>query len=176
MEVAAALGTAEGVLEANVYGVEVPGYSGRAGMAAIVVSDKVNSGSGSMALAPLVAAIYEAALALPAYARPLFLRIVPQLETTGTFKQTKTELRAQGYDKAKCGDDPLFFLDGMSQVRQRLRRPRNAYLFETRSRRCMCADDRSFARLLLRWTDVVCIVCAGLHPAEQGDHRRDQVW
>ena len=41
-EVAEAMGTFEGVQDANVYGVSVPGRDGRAGMAAIVVADNVN--------------------------------------------------------------------------------------------------------------------------------------
>jgi fatty-acyl-CoA synthase len=42
--------------------------------------------------------------ALPAYARPVFLRIVPTLETTGTFKLRTQELARQGFDPAKVSD------------------------------------------------------------------------
>jgi fatty-acyl-CoA synthase len=84
-----------------VYGVAVPGQDGRAGMAALVVD----------------AGFDEARLAghvkreLPAYARPLFLRLTPEIETTGTFKHRKVELVNDGFDPARISD-PLFFLDG----------------------------------------------------------------
>jgi fatty-acyl-CoA synthase len=44
---------------------------------------------------------------LPGYARPLFLRISEEAETTGTFKYSKTELVRQGYDPS-CGDAIYF--------------------------------------------------------------------
>ncbi|MGH8326483.1 MAG: long-chain-acyl-CoA synthetase, partial [Steroidobacteraceae bacterium] len=42
------------------------------------------------------------------YARPLFLRLIPTLEVTGTFKPRKQELAEQGYDPGRT-DDPLYF-------------------------------------------------------------------
>jgi fatty-acyl-CoA synthase len=45
---------------------------------------------------------------LPPYARPLFLRIQPAIETTGTFKYRKADLAEQGFDPARV-TDPLFF-------------------------------------------------------------------
>ena len=45
---------------------------------------------------------------LPPYARPLFLRIRNDVEVTGTFKYSKTELVRQGYDPAAI-DDALYF-------------------------------------------------------------------
>ncbi|KAM6233244.1 long-chain fatty acid transport protein 1 isoform 2-T2 [Porphyrio hochstetteri] len=58
-----------------VYGVEVPGVEGKAGMAAIAdPKAKVN---------PTV--LYqELQKVLPPYARPVFLRLLPQVDTTGT--------------------------------------------------------------------------------------------
>ncbi len=47
---------------------------------------------------------------LPAYARPLFLRLQPEIEITGTFKQKKGELVAEGFDPAKIAD-PIYYLD-----------------------------------------------------------------
>jgi len=41
---------------------------------------------------------------LPHYARPLFLRIGNEIEVTGTFKYTKTDLVRQGYDPAATAD------------------------------------------------------------------------
>ena len=100
-EVAEALSVCPGVTEANVYGVAVPGQDGRAGMAALVV----DAGFEPAALAE------RAARELPAYARPVFLRVLPEIEVTGTFKHRKVELVKEGFDPAAISD-PLFFLDG----------------------------------------------------------------
>jgi fatty-acyl-CoA synthase len=84
-----------------VYGVAVPGQDGRAGMAALVVEPGFDP-----------AALGErAARELPAYARPVFLRVLPEIEITGTFKHRKVELVKEGFDPAAISD-PLFFLDG----------------------------------------------------------------
>jgi fatty-acyl-CoA synthase len=96
-EVAAALCEFAGVRHANVYGVAVPGTEGRVGMAAIVTD-------GELDLAGLRSHLEGR---LPAYARPLFLRISGEAETTGTFKYSKTELVRQGYDPS-CGDAIYF--------------------------------------------------------------------
>ena len=45
---------------------------------------------------------------LPAYARPLFLRVCPQADLTGTFKYSKTDLIQQGFDPSRSVD-PLYF-------------------------------------------------------------------
>jgi fatty-acyl-CoA synthase len=100
-EVAEVLSVCPGVKEANVYGVAVPGQDGRAGMAALVVDDRFDP----MALAE------RCARELPAYARPLFLRLLPQIEVTGTFKHRKVELVKEGFDPAVIAN-PLYFLDG----------------------------------------------------------------
>jgi fatty-acyl-CoA synthase len=97
-EVAEALSVA-GVEQANVYGVEVNGHSGRAGMAALVLSD---DGVDFDALHAHVHA------ELPAYACPLFLRLQPQTDTTGTFKFRKVDLVKEGFDPAAISDTILF--------------------------------------------------------------------
>ena len=97
-EVAAALSTAPGVVEANVYGVAVPGADGRAGMATLVVDQGFD-------LAALQA-VSESDL--PAYARPVFLRLQPQIEITGTFKYRKVDLVAEGFDPVTI-NDPLYY-------------------------------------------------------------------
>jgi fatty-acyl-CoA synthase len=99
-EVAEALSTVAGVEEANVYGVEVPGTDGRAGMAALVTGEGFDPDALARALARQ----------LPAYARPVFLRIRPELEVTGTFKHRKVDLAREGFDPARVAD-PLWFLD-----------------------------------------------------------------
>jgi fatty-acyl-CoA synthase len=97
-EVGDVLATFGGVTEANVYGVQVGDLDGRAGMAAISVEPKFD-------LAALHAHVTRN---LPAYARPLFLRIQPNTDITGTFKYRKVDLVRDGFDPAKI-NDPLFF-------------------------------------------------------------------
>jgi fatty-acyl-CoA synthase len=48
---------------------------------------------------------------LPVYARPLFLRLMPEIEITGTFKHRKVDLVKEGFDPTGV-EDPLFFLEG----------------------------------------------------------------
>ena len=101
-EVAEAISSFAGVREAIVFGVALPKYEGRAGMAAVVVD------SLSEFDLPGLRAHVEAAL--PAYARPLFLRFRTALDVTGTFKPKKTELVAEGFDPAHI-TEPLYFDD-----------------------------------------------------------------
>ena len=75
----------------NVYGVEVPGTDGRAGMVAIALQANVRE----LDLDSFSKHVKEA---LPSYARPVFLRIQSEIDTTGTFKMMKGDLRKQGYD------------------------------------------------------------------------------
>lgn len=99
-EVAEILNKGPGVRESNVYGVEVPGTDGRAGMAAIVVEPEFSPQR-----------FYEYVTAeLPSYAVPRFLRLVESVSTTGTFKHKKVELRDEGWDPAVVRD-PLLLRD-----------------------------------------------------------------
>jgi fatty-acyl-CoA synthase len=52
----------------------------------------------------------HAAQNLPVYARPVFLRVLPALEVTGTFKPRKQELVREGFDPAIVRD-PLYLDD-----------------------------------------------------------------
>ncbi|MGH8259037.1 MAG: long-chain-acyl-CoA synthetase [Steroidobacteraceae bacterium] len=99
-EVAEVIASCPGVMEAVVYGVQVPGADGRAGMAAIVVD-------GDFDPAGLRNRLREQ---LPDYARPLFLRVLRRIETTGTFKPRVQEYAAAGFDPAVIAD-PLFVDD-----------------------------------------------------------------
>jgi fatty-acyl-CoA synthase len=47
---------------------------------------------------------------LPGYARPIFIRIQPAIETTGTFKYRKVDLVRDGFDPAKT-EQKLYFDD-----------------------------------------------------------------
>ena len=48
---------------------------------------------------------------LPPYARPLFIRLVPKMEVTGTLKQRKIDLHRDGYDPGRVKPDPVYFRD-----------------------------------------------------------------
>jgi len=100
LEVAEAIMAYPGVTAASVYGVAVPGADGRAGMAAV-------SADAAIDLAGLRAHLAER---LPAYARPLVLRLTADLAMTETFKRKSGELAAEGFDPRRI-TDPLYFDD-----------------------------------------------------------------
>ncbi len=97
-EVAEAICAFPGVKHANVYGVTVPATEGRAGMATLVTEDELD-------LAEFRQHLMER---LPPYARPLFLRIRKNMDLTGTFKYSKTDLVRQGFNPASS-DDVVYF-------------------------------------------------------------------
>ncbi|XP_053195978.1 long-chain fatty acid transport protein 6 [Scomber japonicus] len=101
-EVSEVLGYLDFIQEANVYGVTVPGYEGRAGMASIVIKQD-HTLNGSELYNHLVKT-------LPAYAWPRFLRIQTSLDVTETFKQQKMKLVQEGFNP-ETTQDPLHFLD-----------------------------------------------------------------
>jgi fatty-acyl-CoA synthase len=111
MEVAEIVGSFPGIREANVYGVEVAGCEGRAGMAAIVCAPGLD-------LAALHAYV---AARLPDYARPLFLRVCETIEVTATFKQKKIGLAREGFDPDGIADE-MFFDDPRVKAYVRLDR------------------------------------------------------
>jgi acyl-CoA synthetase (AMP-forming)/AMP-acid ligase II len=94
------------VLTAAVYGVEVPGADGKAGMATVEVEP-----GGTL---DLVGLADHLARTLAPYARPLFLRVTAQMDTTGTFKPRKVDLARDGYDHARVSD-PLYLLHPQSR-------------------------------------------------------------
>ncbi|CAG4952138.1 unnamed protein product [Parnassius apollo] len=90
-----------GLKDTVVYGVTIPHVEGKAGMAAIADPDnKLN-------LTELAKGMTSA---LPVFARPLFLRILPEPPLTATFKLKKKELIEQGYNPS-LNSDPIYFLD-----------------------------------------------------------------
>jgi fatty-acyl-CoA synthase len=95
-EVAAVVSAGPGVVQAVVFGVEVPGHEGKAGMAAITTGADFD-------MAVLLA---HMARHLAAYARPVFLRLCQSLESTGTFKLQKSNLQREG-----LGADDVWFCD-----------------------------------------------------------------
>lgn len=96
----------------NVYGVEIPGADGRAGMASLVMAEGVEG----LDTKSFSAYVNEH---LPGYARPVFLRIQRELDTTGTFKMVKGQLRKEGYD-LDLVSDPIYVLKPRSNAYERL--------------------------------------------------------
>jgi acyl-CoA synthetase (AMP-forming)/AMP-acid ligase II len=80
----------------NVYGVQVPGCEGRAGMAAFSLED-----FGSFDWQEFSKYVESN---LPKYARPVFIRIIQEMDTTGTFKLKKNDLRDEAFDLSKVSD------------------------------------------------------------------------
>ena len=84
---------------ANVYGVQIPNAEGRAGMVAFNCDlNEFNWDNFAEYMSD----------ALPSYARPVFVRIIKELETTGTFKLKKNELRDEAYHLDKVSNDKVF--------------------------------------------------------------------
>ncbi|KAK3731937.1 hypothetical protein RRG08_044996 [Elysia crispata] len=104
-EVANAMGVLPFIEDSNVYGVEIPGQDGKAGMASISLVQGARLGNEELT------SLYSHVIKeLPTYARPLFVRHIPQAFITGTFKNRKVELAQEGYDVERV-KDPLYFLD-----------------------------------------------------------------
>jgi fatty-acyl-CoA synthase len=101
-EVAEALTVFAGVELINVYGVEIPGHDGRAGMAALTMADGVEFDPNAFR--------ELAERSLPSYARPVFVRIKREADLTGTFKLRKVDLQREGYDPAAT-PDPIYVRD-----------------------------------------------------------------
>ena len=97
-EVAEVMSQIPGMKEPNVYGVQVPGTDGRAGMASIVMEGEADFTK--------IEAVLERDL--PVYAQPVFLRLQPEMEVTGTFKHRKVELVKEGFDPSQI-EDPVYF-------------------------------------------------------------------
>jgi fatty-acyl-CoA synthase len=114
-EVGEALAAEPGILEANVYGVAVPGMDGRAGMASLVVN-------GNFRLDRLPVDLQHR---LAPYARPIFLRLSPRIDVTGTFKQRKVDLVREGFDPSAIAD-PLYVMDHHTGGYERLTPERHA--------------------------------------------------
>jgi fatty-acyl-CoA synthase len=104
-QVERALAADKSIEECTVFGVEIPRTGGRAGMAAIKLRDGAEVDGKALAHT-----VYDQ---LPAYALPLFLRVVESMEHTTTFKSRKVDLREQAY--AADIEDPLYVLAGRDE-------------------------------------------------------------
>ena len=116
-EVSERLSEIPGVKEANVYGVAVPGADGRAGMASLVTGPEFD----------LAAFQTQSEAMLPPYAQPLFLRLQPEIETTGTFKYRKIDLVEDGFDPEK-GEGAAVFQVARRRLRAARRGPARPHL------------------------------------------------
>lgn len=98
-----AINAFDGVEESVVYGVAVPGADGRAGMAALtpVGAEDAFDWDG------LAQHLRQT---LPGYAVPVFARITPEQDVTGTMKYRKVDLKEDGY--APESGDTVWWLDG----------------------------------------------------------------
>lgn len=99
-EVSQYAASAPGVEEAIVYGVPMKGYDGKAGMVALITREGFDLN--------LFRLHMEANL--PAPARPRFVRLLQEAETTGTFKYKKMDLISEGFDLTKT-KDPIYVLN-----------------------------------------------------------------
>ncbi|MGA9657857.1 MAG: long-chain-acyl-CoA synthetase [Asticcacaulis sp.] len=104
-EVAEYCASAPGVEEAIIYGMPVPHCDGKAGMAALIVNEDFD----------LQQFKNHVDSKLPSWARPLFVRLLQNVETTGTFKYKKMDLITVGYDINQT-TDPLFVSTGDAYV------------------------------------------------------------
>ncbi len=108
-EVAEAISSCPGVIEAVVYGVNVPGTDGRAGMAAVIPDRDFD----------LIAFWQHLTRSLPDYARPRFLRICQGIEATATFKPKKSNMSRESFDPT-ASNDAIYVNDGERQAFIRL--------------------------------------------------------
>lgn len=102
-EVSEVISVIDGIHEANVYGVKVPGNEdGRACMTALVTED------GNSPNMEVFAA--ETFKSLATFAMPMFVRVLPKMDITGTFKHRKVDFVKEGFDITRV-QDPIFMLD-----------------------------------------------------------------
>jgi fatty-acyl-CoA synthase len=84
----------------SIVGVRVPGIEGKVGLAAVV--------RGSLELSTFESAIE----ALPGFARPRFVRLIPALELGESFKIRKQRYADEGVDPSRVADPLYFVADG----------------------------------------------------------------
>ena len=97
----------EDIIFTNVYGVEIPGTDGRAGMAAIVLREGLQLQD--MDIESISSHIQQN---LPGYARPVFLRLLTELPTTSTHKLQKNDLRDQAFHLDQVAENLLVLRPG----------------------------------------------------------------
>lgn len=133
-EVAQVLGDFPGVVEANVYGAQVPNHEGRAGCAAIYVQPRERAAFDWRALHA------HARKQLPRYAVPVFIRIVKSPTPMHNNKQNKIPLRNEGVDLSKIAagtagpEDELLWLKPNTETYEPFRASDHAQLVAGKAR------------------------------------------
>jgi acyl-CoA synthetase (AMP-forming)/AMP-acid ligase II len=94
-----------------VYGVQIPNTDGRAGMAAITLSTPLDQFDTKTFTD-------HVKNKLPNYAVPIFIRIRPQQEITGTFKYKKGTLKNDGFDYESFNEPVFVLLPGASHYQR----------------------------------------------------------
>ena len=108
-EVATELAKFPNVDEVNVYGVQIPNNEdGRAGCCAMIMPDTSAEN--------LQRFYTHASSSLPSYSVPVFLRILPQMQITGTFKHQKVQMRNDGIDPVKVSDQIYYLEKGVYKL------------------------------------------------------------
>ncbi|KAB0797360.1 hypothetical protein PPYR_08354 [Photinus pyralis] len=102
-EVEAVMSNVTAYRDVVVYGVQIQGQEGRAGMAAILDPEH------TLDINKLP---NEISHVLPTYARPIFVRILGKMDMTGTFKLKKNDLQIQGFDPTATSDSIYYLNNG----------------------------------------------------------------
>lgn len=105
------------LLDAISYGVEIPNTEGRAGMIALLAKNDKD-----VDLKKLCEGLTDK---LPSYAVPMFVRLIKEIDMTGTYKLKKNNLQKEGYDVTSL-KDAVFFFD----ARQKMYVPLTKSLYE----------------------------------------------
>jgi acyl-CoA synthetase (AMP-forming)/AMP-acid ligase II len=91
-----------GIEDCTVYGVRVPGMEGRCGMAAVKLMEDEQLDWNKL--------ITHINKRMPPHARPIFVRICEELNTSENLKRLNKQLQQEGFDPGKISDH-LYFLD-----------------------------------------------------------------
>ena len=101
-EVEDVISSHEQVEHSSVYGVEIPGTDGKAGMVSIAATvDHTNFDLNEL--------ITIQQSNLPPYAIPIFIRFLSRLKTTSTFKIQKSDMKKVGFNITET-EDPIYIL------------------------------------------------------------------
>lgn len=103
VEVEGVMQPIQSLVDVVVYGVEIPGREGRAGMMAITIKNGTNI---QLVLDAISQRLREN---LASYAIPVFLRVCHTVDKTSTFKLVKLRLQKEAYNLEHCAGDQIFF-------------------------------------------------------------------
>ena len=108
LEVEDVISSFEQIDHSSVYGVEIPGTEGRAGMVSIIATKDHENFN----FKRLLKILHDN---LPKYAIPKFLRLLSELSTTSTFKIQKSQMKKESFDISKTSDPIYVLLPGSSE-------------------------------------------------------------